>query len=124
MLGVYHVCLLALATFGRGFVLGSIDSAGVVNLDAYMSHKQFVSHLHKALVNIGLTREVAYVYSAHSMRAERTYSTWRAWPTRTGWPTTTATTWPSGSASPMRLASREEVWCLGFGGCGCAGVAL
>ena len=31
--GVYPVCLLALAAFGRGFVLGAVDSAGVVNLD-------------------------------------------------------------------------------------------
>ena len=67
--GVYHACLRALATFGRGFVLGSVDSAGVVNLDACMSHKEFVAHLREALVNIGLTREMAGVYSAHSMRA-------------------------------------------------------
>ena len=69
MLGVYHVSLLALATFGRGFVLGSVDSAGVVNLDACMSHKEFVAHLREALVNTGLTREMADVYSAHSRRA-------------------------------------------------------
>ena len=74
----------------RGFVLGSVDSAGVVNLDASMSDKQFVAHLREALVNAGLTREMADVYSAHSMRAggaplrqsmaciERTSSTWRA----------------------------------------------
>ena len=67
--GVYHACLRARATFGRGFVLGSVDSAGVVNLDACMSHKKFVAHLREALVNIGLTREMAGVYSAHSMRA-------------------------------------------------------
>ena len=94
VLGVYHACLLALTTFGRGFVLGAVDSAGVVNLDECMFHKQFVAHLREALVNIGLTREMADVYSAHSMRAgggaplrqsiafiERTSSTWRTWPT-------------------------------------------
>ena len=69
MFGVYHVCLLARATFGRGFVLGSVDSAGVVSLDASMSHKQFFAHLREALVDIGLTREMTAVYSAHSMRA-------------------------------------------------------
>ena len=48
MFGVYHACLLALATFGRGFVLGSVESAGVANLDACMSHKQFAAHLREA----------------------------------------------------------------------------
>ena len=34
-----------------------------------MPHKVFVAHLREALVNIGLSRAMASVYSAHSMRA-------------------------------------------------------
>ena len=54
MFGVYHVCLLARASFGREFVLGSMDSAGVVNLDALMSHKQIAAHLRETLVKPAL----------------------------------------------------------------------
>ena len=32
-------------------------------------HKVFVAHLREALVNAGLSRKMADVYSAHSMRA-------------------------------------------------------
>ena len=67
--GVYHVCLLAKAVFGRGFVLGSVDATGAVDRDTPMPHKMFVAHLRAALINIGLTPEQAGVYSAHSMRA-------------------------------------------------------
>ena len=67
--GVYHVVKLARAVFRRGFVLGSVDARGVVNTSARMSHPHFVAHLREALVNVGLTREMAAVYSAHSMRA-------------------------------------------------------
>ena len=119
--GVYHVCLLAKAVFGSGFVLGSVDATGAVDRDTPMPHKMFVAHLRAALINIGLTPEQAGVYSAHSMRAggppqlrstgsiAKRYSTWRAWRTPTGWPTTTGTTWPSAFASPRQLASSEEV---------------
>ena len=67
--GVYHVVKLARAIFRRGFVLGSVDTRGVVNTSAPMSQPNFVAHLREALVNVGLTREMAAVYSAHSMRA-------------------------------------------------------
>ena len=92
--GVYHVCLLARATFGRGIVLRSVDSAGVVNLDACMSHKQFVAHLREALVDIGLTREMAGVYSAHSMRAGGGHRCGSPWPAPRGNPA------PSGRGRP------------------------
>ena len=69
VLGVYHVCVLAKSIFRRGYVLGSVDASGRVDVTKPMPHKVFVAHLREALVNIGLSREMASVYSAHSMRA-------------------------------------------------------
>ena len=69
VLGVYHVCVLAKSIFRRGYVLGSVDASGRVDVTKPMPHKVFVAHLREALVNIGLSREMAGVYSAHSMRA-------------------------------------------------------
>ena len=42
-----------------------MDFAGVIDLDAPMSHRQFVAYLREALVSTGLTRERAGVYAAH-----------------------------------------------------------
>ena len=67
--GVYHLCVLAKSIFGSGFVLCGVDPGGVLNPVVPMSHKAFVAHLREALVNVGLTKEMAEVFSAHSMRA-------------------------------------------------------
>ena len=67
--GVYHLCVLAKTIFGSGFVLFGVDAGGVLNPAVSMAHKAFVAHLREALVNVGLTREMAEVFSAHSMRA-------------------------------------------------------
>ena len=126
--------MLALMTFGRGFVLGSVNSAGVVNLDARMSHRQFVAHLREALVNIGLTREMASVYSAHSMRAGGATAAAVHGLHREDIQHLEGVADPNWLAYYNRnyLAERIRVseaiglqgGALVFGGCGCVGVAL
>jgi hypothetical protein len=67
--GVYHLCVVARAVFRTGFVLAAIDPLGNVNASQCMAHAAFVRHLREALVHIGLTREEAAVFSAHSLRS-------------------------------------------------------
>jgi hypothetical protein len=67
--GVYHVCVEAREVFRTGFVLAHVNAQGDVDTARPMSHNNFVRHLREALVHIGLSRETAAVYSAHSMRS-------------------------------------------------------
>mmetsp|Transcript_73989 Transcript_73989/g.139860 ORF Transcript_73989/g.139860 Transcript_73989/m.139860 type:complete len:468 (+) Transcript_73989:167-1570(+) len=67
--GVYHLCVEARALFLSGFVLACVDARGNVDTSKPMSYSTFVRHLREALVLIGLSRETAAVYSAHSMRS-------------------------------------------------------
>ena len=67
--GVYHILVAARDVFRTGFILASISAAGVCDTSKCMSHKSFVWHLRNALQHIGLTREQAHAFSAHSMRA-------------------------------------------------------
>jgi hypothetical protein len=67
--GVYHLCVEARAVFRTGFVLANVDAQGNVDTQRPMSHANFVRHMREALVHIGLSREEAAVFSAHSMRS-------------------------------------------------------
>jgi hypothetical protein len=67
--GVYHLCVQARAVFHTGFVLPNVDARGNVDTTSPMSYANFIRHLREALVHVGLSRESAAVYSAHSMRS-------------------------------------------------------
>jgi len=67
--GVYHICLLARSVFRSGFVLAYIGPRGDVDSLRAMPHASFIRHLREALHHIGLSRDAAAVFSAHSMRS-------------------------------------------------------
>jgi hypothetical protein len=67
--GVYHALLVGKSVFREGYVMPHIDKDGRVHRNRPMEYHDFVDHLRTALVHIGYPLEVAYEFSAHSMRS-------------------------------------------------------
>ena len=66
---MYDIIIMARTMFGTGFVLAHISAKGDVDTSRCMPLKDFVRHLRNALVPVGITREQASVYPAHSLRS-------------------------------------------------------